>query len=158
MQNQRSKTAAEISNEMMAKARPQDAPALQDFAKEVNKGYLQKCMDVVQENKHLDKPYFITVLLRKDPMFHNMIQRFFFARETLPTPTPDQTVWMYDPKDENLQLIWMLPREPAIKKLAAMGKYAPKRHRPKVFWSQKYLQKKLHSEYYRRIYGQDEPE
>jgi hypothetical protein len=69
--------------------------------------------------KDWTQPYCIVVQVTKPGYLINVIRRRFFARQTLPEPQPDQTVWRYDPKTSDLEFLWALPDLPTINEISA---------------------------------------
>lgn len=55
------------------------------------------------------EPFYVVVLVTKPGYLINVVRRRFLARQTMPTATPDQTVWRYYPKTGDLEFLWSLP-------------------------------------------------
>ncbi len=80
-----------------------------DTQKEIDKEYFTEVYKCAQKQKDWDKPFYVVVHIKIEQLMHNVIRRYFFARQTLPTPQWDQTVWRYYPKTGNCEFVWVLP-------------------------------------------------
>lgn len=69
--------------------------------------------------KDWTNPYYVVVQVTKPGYLINVIRRRFYARQTLPEPGPDQTVWRYHPKSSNLEFLWALPDLSTINEISA---------------------------------------
>jgi len=78
---------------------------------EIDKKYFSELEDCIRAHKGklgFEGDFFITVIVKKERLMENVIRRYFLARQSLPTPDYDQTVWRYNPKGE-LEFIWVVP-------------------------------------------------
>lgn len=64
-------------------------------------------------NRHhniIDEPeFFIVMQLGKDNVLQTVIRRKFFAWAFLPSPRPEQTVWVYKKATGVIEMVWCLP-------------------------------------------------
>lgn len=82
-----------------------------EIQREADREYLEEIQKCVEREpaKSWTEPFFVVVLATKPGYLINVVRRRFFARQTLPSATPDQTVWKYYPKSGNLEFLWTLP-------------------------------------------------
>lgn len=90
---------------------PDSKQGIIETQQEIDKKYFSEIEDCVR--KHKGKPnfegdFFIVVLVKKERLMENVVRRYFIARQTLPTPAFDQTVWRYR-KGGELEYIWTIP-------------------------------------------------
>lgn len=57
----------------------------------------------------LDGDFYISVLVKKEPLLENVLRNYFLATKCCPTPYYDQTVYRYDSKKESLEFMWVIP-------------------------------------------------
>ena len=79
----------------------------------MNKTYEEELMDCVHryQKKRLEnvEPFYVVVELKKERLMHNVMRRYFYGRESEPTPNYDQTVFKVDPKDQKVDFKWSIP-------------------------------------------------
>lgn len=90
---------------------PDTKQGIIDTQQEIDKKYFSEIEECVK--KHKGKPnfegdFFIVVIVKKERLMENVVRRYFVARQTLPTPAYDQTVWRYR-KGGQLEYIWTIP-------------------------------------------------
>lgn len=59
--------------------------------------------------KKFNGDFYVTVLIKKERLFKNVIRHYFLGRESCPTPEYDQIVYKYDRKNDNLAFLWVIP-------------------------------------------------
>lgn len=91
-----------------------------DIQQEADKEYFEEIYKAAQAKPACNwrQPFYIVVQITKPGYLVNVIRRRFFARQTLPTPQPDQTVWRYDPRTTDLEYLWTLPDLDAINEIS----------------------------------------
>jgi len=82
-----------------------------DTEREANKEYLEQVYECVQNavKNGWDKPFYVVVISKKERVLENVMRRYFVARKTMPMPDYDQSVFLFDPKTEQLRYFWTLP-------------------------------------------------
>ena len=82
-----------------------------DTQREVDKTYFEECWKCITREPHKNwkDPWYLTVLYKKERLLENIIRRYFFGRQSLPTPEYDQTVWRYNPVTTDLNYLWTIP-------------------------------------------------
>ncbi len=85
----------------------------EDIAKE-----LEAC--VRRHNSIFDEEeYCVGYLLATDPLLKNVMRRKFFAMLYLPSPRPNQTVFLYNKKrDQFMKRLWVLPNAMTMAELS----------------------------------------
>lgn len=79
--------------------------------REIDKKYfeeVEKCIKLNKGKCGFEGDFFIVVINKKERLMENVIRRYFLARQSLPTPAYDQTVWRYL-KEGDLEYIWTVP-------------------------------------------------
>jgi hypothetical protein len=61
--------------------------------------------------------FFVVVLTKRERLMANVFRNYFFARQSCPTPSYDQTVFHYHREGDELEFLWTLPNPAAIKNL-----------------------------------------
>jgi len=90
---------------------PDTKQSIIDTQQEIDKDYFPQLEECIK--KHIGKPnfegdFFITVIVKKERLMENVVRRYFIARQTLPTPAYDQTVWRFN-KRGDVEYIWTVP-------------------------------------------------
>lgn len=98
--------------------------------------------------KHWREPFYVVVQVTKPGYLINVVRRRFFARQTLPQPIPDQTVWRYHPKTSDLTFLWSLPDLQTINDVSASRHMLREEEQMLGEMVVDYLEKKLFSKHY----------
>lgn len=69
---------------------------------------------VERGKKAYNRKFFIVVLFQKDRLMKNVVRQKFLHRMSCPTPSFDQTVYSYDPIEEELIYHWSIPEPHAV--------------------------------------------
>lgn len=79
---------------------------------------LRECIEL--HRNIIDEPEFcIVFVLAKDPLIKNLTRRKFYAWPYLPSPRPDQTVFLYNKAlDKITKRLWVMPRAEVMAELA----------------------------------------
>ena len=79
----------------------------------MNKTYEEELMDCVMtyQKGRLEnvKPFYVVVLAKKERLMKNVVRRYFFGRETEPTPEYYQSVYEVHPEDQRVDFQWQIP-------------------------------------------------
>lgn len=100
----------------------------EDIAKE-----LATC---AQRHSHIfDEPeYCVGYLIASDPLIKNVMRRKFFAMLYLPSPRPNQTVFLYNKvQDKFIKRLWVLPNAATMAELSEM-KIVDKKYKTMKGW------------------------
>jgi len=144
------KTVGEEAIERLSKADTKQG--IVDTQREADKEYFPEIEKCIENHKHLDTPYYIVVHHKKERLLENVLRRYFFARQTLPTPQWDQTVWRYNPKTSELRFVWTLPDENTAKWMASNPQELSEHHRELVEFIMSFLSGTLYSKYYKEFH------
>jgi len=136
---------------------PDTGQGIVDTQREADKEYFEEIKKCIANHTSWDKPFYILTIHKKEQLLENVVRRYFFARQSLPTPQWDQTVWRYDPKNGDLQFIWVLPDENTAKWLAGNPQQVYKEHGELLQFVMDFLNKKLYRFYHNKFH-KGEPE
>ena len=102
-------TVGQIATDLLQKA--DGKQEVMETEREANKDYLDQVFECVQNavSNGWDKPFYVVVISKKERVLENIVRRYFVARKTMPMPDYDQSVFLYDPKSEQLRYFWTLP-------------------------------------------------
>lgn len=90
-------------------SKPDTKQGVVDTQREMDKTYLNELQACVERYKDWNFPFYVVVVTKKERLMQNVMRRYFFARQTMPTPTYDQTLWKYNPKTGDMEFIWVIP-------------------------------------------------
>lgn len=63
-----------------------------------------------QHREIFDEPeYFVVMVRASDPLLANMVRQKFYSYLFMPSPRPEQSVWLYNKALDQVKLIWSLP-------------------------------------------------
>lgn len=83
-----------------------------DQMREQLEDYEKNVYECIQRNMNsFEGDFYIVVLSKKERLMQNVMRGYFFARSSCPTPDNDQVVYRYSKKDENLELLWVVPAD-----------------------------------------------
>jgi hypothetical protein len=71
------------------------------------------------------RKFYLVVLFKKERLMHNVVRQYFLPRLSCPTPQYDQTVYSYDPADDQICYLWTVPDKETTKILAQGGPELP---------------------------------
>lgn len=112
------KTAGELSKKAMSDDTNYNVLELAHYLCEDIPSELRKSINIYKSM--IDEPEFcVVMLIGKDPLIPNLIRRKFYCWPYLPSPRPNQSVWLYSKaKDDIIKRLWVLPPDTAMAKLA----------------------------------------
>lgn len=80
---------------------------------EMNKTFEENLMDCIikyqKERLEPNNPFYAVVLHKKERLMCNVVRRYFFCRESEPTPDYDQIVFHVEPKTMQVNFKWVIP-------------------------------------------------
>lgn len=107
------------------------------------------------QNYHnmIDEPEFCVVMLvAKDPLLVEVIRRKFYCWPYLPSPRPNQAVFLYNKAQQRItKRLWVLPSDMVMAELASMA-IVDKRYKTMQAWSIAFFEGKFW-EYVRYEHG-----
>lgn len=62
---------------------------------------------------YINLDFYVVVLQKTERLMQNVHRNYFLARLSCPTPNYDQIVYRYSHKDDNFELVWVLPSRQA---------------------------------------------
>lgn len=93
---------------------------VQDIARELME-CAQRHRDIFNEDE-----YCVGYVIASDPLIHNLMRRKFFAMLYLPSPRPNQCVFLYNKRwDRFTKRLWTLPNPATMAELSEMLSVAP---------------------------------
>ena len=105
-------TVGKISSELIQKQPDTTSPieqmreSLTDWDKNI-----YECIE--RSKKDFLGDFYVVVITKNEPLMRNVFRNYFYARLSCPTPDYDQTVYKYDRKTNNIDLIWVIPSRDA---------------------------------------------
>ena len=101
------KTFGQIVNELMEK--PDEKQGTIDTMREVLKTWYPEINTCIENHKHWNRPYFIQTILKRERIAVNSIRQYFVAMQAMPIAQNDQSVYFYNPNNEQLLYLWTVP-------------------------------------------------
>ncbi len=85
----------------------------------------------------INEPEFcVVMIIAKDPLIKNLIRRKFYCWPYLPSPRPNQSVFLYNKaKDDIIKRLWVLPSDAVMAELAGTNIVVHKRYQTMQAWS-----------------------
>lgn len=148
-------TAGELSHKLSQDTTRYDALEVGYAITENDDVRVRECIE--RHNKIFDEDqYCIVLLLAEDPLIKGLMRRKWYGWLYLPSPRPNQTVFLYDKrKDRLIKRLWVLPN--AIK-MATLAESIIVQKEDKLMqaWSVAFYEKKFW-EFIRYMHGIDMP-
>jgi len=89
-----------------------------------------KYHDMINENE-----FCVVMVVAKDPLIKNLVRRKFYCWPYLPSPRPNQAVFLYSKSEGRItKRLWVLPSDMVMAELAALA-VVDKRYRTMQAWS-----------------------
>ena len=97
--------------------------------------HIRECIE--KHRNIIDEPEFcIVMVIAKDPIIKNLTRRKFYAWPYLPSPRPNQAVFLYNKSlDTITKRLWVLPSDMVMAELAGSGIIVAKRYEKMQAWS-----------------------
>ncbi len=116
----RRKTAGELSLKASSDSTKYDPLEVGHALTDDIAGQLRECV-----NKHNpifnENEYCVGYVIAGDPLIKGVMRRKFFAMLYLPSPRPNQAIFLYNKlKDKIVKRLWVLPSAPVMAKLSDM--------------------------------------
>lgn len=132
-------TAGELSKKAMSDTTKYDAlevgHAMADNIHEQLKQSIEKHYHIIDEDE-----FCIVMVIAKDPLIKNLKRRKFYCWPYLPKPRPNQAVFLYNKKkDQITKRLWVLPSDMVMSELASLS-VVDKRYETMQAWSVAFFQ------------------
>lgn len=89
-----------------------------DIRDEALKDYEENVLLAVKDGKKkFDSDFYVIVLLKRERVMNPVIRKYYFARESCPTPDYDQAVYRYNKELDSLDFLWVVPSKPACEQI-----------------------------------------
>lgn len=97
--------------------------------------HLQECIKN-HYNLFDEEEFCVVMLIAKDPLIPNLMRRKFYAWPYLPSPRPNQAVFLYNkPLDRITKRLWVLPSDMVMAELASTNILVHKKYQTMQAWS-----------------------
>lgn len=107
-------TVGKIASELMQKQIETTDPVEQmsENLKDYDKN-IQDCID--RYKKIFDGPFYVVVHTRSERLMANVLRLQFTGYRACPTPQWDQTVYLYNPIEDSITFLWVVPSKQACR-------------------------------------------
>lgn len=107
---------------------------------------IEKHLYEAAENYHsmIDEPeYCVVMVIAKDPIIKNLIRRKFYCWPYLPSPRPNQAVFLYNKQLGKItKRLWVLPSDMVMAELASLS-IVDKRYKTMQAWTVAFFEGKF---------------
>lgn len=129
------KTAGELANKALQDKTTYDAmevayASLDDLSEQLYQA-------ARNYSSRIEEPeYCVVMVIASDPIIHNMKRRKFYCWPWLPSPRPNQSVFLYNKiKDKITKRLWVLPCDQVMAELASSDLIVDKKYQNMQAWS-----------------------
>lgn len=127
-------TAGELSKKAYADTTNYDALEVGHAMTDDVMGEIRKCIEL--HNPILDEnEYCIVRVIATDPLISNVKRFKYYAWLYLPSPRPNQAVFLYNKTKNSLRRLWVLPSAMVMAELAGTNVIVHKRYETMQAWS-----------------------
>lgn len=128
-------TAGELSKKAFADTTKYDALEVGHALADDIGVHLRECIEkhktIINENE-----FCVVMIIAKDPLINNLKRRKFYAWPYLPSPRPNQAVFLYNKGlDQITKRLWILPSDMVMAELAGTNVIVDKRYQTMQAWS-----------------------
>lgn len=122
-------TVGKLSSELLTKSIDNDHSAEEQMREQLDRydANFYECLN--REKSNFSGPFHIVVITKRERLMQNVFRNYFFARSSCPTPDWDQTVYRYDPKDESIKMLWVIPSKDTCEYMTYYPEMIPKEER-----------------------------
>lgn len=136
------KSAGEISSKLLSDKTKYDAlevgHAMTDDIDRHLYESVEKYKDMIDE-----KEFCVVMIVAKDPLIKNLIRRKFYCWPYLPSPRPNQAVFLYNKQLGRItKRLWILPSDIVMAELASLA-IVDKRYKTMQAWSVAFFEGKF---------------
>lgn len=129
------KTAGELSQKALSDTTKYDSREVgHAMADDIEKHLYES----IQKNKHIidEQEFCVVMIIAKDNLINNLIRRKFYCWPYLPSPRPNQAVFLYNKSlDRITKRLWVLPSDMVMAELAGTNVIVDKRYATMQAWS-----------------------
>lgn len=86
--------------------------------------------------------YFIVLQRASDCMIKQVVRHKYYAYPFMPSPRPEQAVWLYNKKNEKIRFLWSLPSPKVMAVISEMPRVDARWQRTKA-WCDAFYKKKF---------------
>jgi hypothetical protein len=148
-------TAGELSKKAAADTTKYDALEVGHALTDDVMGEIRKCIELhnplTSENE-----YCIVRVITSDPLIRNAKRHKYYAWLYLPSPRPNQAVFLYNRSKDTIKRLWVLPCAEVMAELAGTSVIVDKRYQTMQAWSVAFF-KGTFWEYIRHEHGINMP-
>ena len=71
----------------------------------------KQVIECAHRHSHIfdEEEYFVVMVRASDPLIHGLVRQKFYAYMYLPSPRPEQAVWLYNKITGTIKFMWSLP-------------------------------------------------
>ena len=115
-----------------------DKQEVGETSSEMNKTFEEALMECVRsyQKERLENttPFYVIFQNKKERLMQNVIRRYFYGRETEPTPTYDIGVYKCDPITQKIDFKWTIPDQATyFDMLINANRYPPEKQQLVMF-------------------------
>lgn len=94
----------------------------------------------IENHFHLiNEPEFCVVMvIATDPLIKNLMRRKFYCWPYLPSPRPNQAVWLYKKSNDSIKRLWVLPSAMVMAELTSLA-VVHKKYQTMQAWSMAFM-------------------
>lgn len=95
----------------------------------------------IEKHKHIidEREFCVVMVIATDPLIKNLMRRKFYCWPYLPSPRPNQAVFLYDKvKDQITKRLWVLPSAMVMAELTSLA-VVDKRYHTMQAWSMAFM-------------------
>lgn len=129
------KTAGELSKKAFSDTTKYDALELGHALADDIGVHLRQA---IENTRHIidEKEFCVIMVIAKDPLIKNLMRRKFYCWPYLPSPRPNQAVFLYNKAlDKITKRLWVLPNDMVMAELAGTDIIVDKRYETMQAWS-----------------------
>lgn len=146
-------TAGELSNKALKDTTKYDALEVGHAMVDDLEKHLYESIEIYKKIYDEDE-FCVVMVLAKDPLIKNVVRRKFYCWPYLPSPRPNQAVFLYNKKRGLItKRLWVLPSAEVMAELASLA-VVDKRYKTMQAWSVAFFEGKFW-EYIRYEYNID---
>lgn len=131
----RRKTAGQLATQALQDTTNYDA---REVGHAMSDDLGEHVMQAAQNYRNMidEDEYCVVMVIAKDPLIKNLIRRKFYCWPYLPSPRPNQAVFLYNKRlDKIVKRLWVLPSDMVMAELATNGLIVHKKYETMQAWS-----------------------
>ncbi len=129
------KTAGELANQALKDTTKYDAREIAHAVTDDIEKHLYESIEKYKDKIEQDE-FCVVMVIATDPLIHNLKRRKFYCWPWLPSPRPNQAVFLYNkPYDRIIKRLWVLPCAQTMAELATSNLIVHKTYQTMQAWS-----------------------